>query len=84
MLLMDSAPLRCFAARRRVQAMAEALDKRGNAAAEHLRGARRVGPSASMAALHLLPRAITLRCEPRLALNADRPTESINSILLEY
>ena len=64
--------------------MAEALVKRGNAAAEHLRGARRVDLSASMAALHLLPRATTLRCEPRLALNADRPTESINSILLEY
>jgi hypothetical protein len=37
-----------------------------------------------MAALHLLPRATTLRCEPRLALNADRPTESINIILSEY
>jgi hypothetical protein len=65
--------------------MAEALVKRGNAAAEHLRGARRVGLSASMAALHLLPRATTtLRFELRLALNADRPTESINIMLQEY
>jgi hypothetical protein len=81
---MYSAPLRCFAARRRVQAVAEALVKRGNAAAEHLRGARRVGLLAPMAALHRLPRASTLRCALRLALNADRPTESINIILLEY
>jgi hypothetical protein len=64
--------------------MAEALVKRGNAAAEHLRGARRVGLSAPMAALHLLPRATSLRFELRLALNADRPTESINTILQEY
>ena len=64
--------------------MAEALVKRGNAAAEHLRGARRVGLSASMAALHRLQRATTLRFVLRLALNADRPTESINIILQEY
>ena len=64
--------------------MADALVKRGNAAAEYLRGARRVGLSASTAALHLLQRATTLRFELRLALNADRPTESINIMLQEY
>jgi hypothetical protein len=31
-----------------------------------------------------LPRATTLRCALRLALNADRPTESINTLLQEY
>jgi hypothetical protein len=61
-----------------------ALVKRGNAAAGHLRGARWVGLSAPIAALHLLPRATTLRVELRLALNADRPTESINIMLQEY
>jgi hypothetical protein len=50
-----------------------ALIKHGNAAAGHHRRARRVGLSASTAALHLLPKATTLRFEPRLALNADRP-----------
>jgi hypothetical protein len=81
---MESAPVRCFAARRRAQAMAEALVKHGNAAAGHHRSARRVGLSASMAAWHLLPRATTLRCARRLALNADRPTESVNITLKEY
>ncbi len=50
--------------------------KHCNAAAEHHRDARRVGLSASMAALLLLQRATAIRCEERLALNADRPTES--------
>jgi hypothetical protein len=40
--------------------------------------------SAATAALHLLPRATTFRFEMRLALNADRPTESINIMLQEY
>jgi hypothetical protein len=61
-----------------------ALVKHGNAATEHHRHARRVGLSASMAALHLLPRATTFRFELRLALNADRPTESVNITLKEY
>ncbi len=76
------------------------LVKHCNAAAEHHRDARRVGLSASMAALMeyipvfhyfgvasrsqstpgglvlLLQRATAIRCEERLALNADRPTES--------
>jgi hypothetical protein len=81
---MDSALLWCFAARRRAQAMAETFVMGGNAARGHHRGARRVGLSASMAALQLLQRATTLRVERRLALNADRPTESINTILQEY
>ena len=37
-----------------------------------------------MAALHLLQRATALRFELRLALNADRPTESINIMWQEY
>ncbi len=52
------------------------LVKHCNAAAEHHRDARRVGLSASMAALLLLQRVTAIRCEERLALNADRPTES--------
>ncbi len=76
------------------------LVKHCNAAAEHHRDARRVGLSASMAALMeyipvfhpfggasrsqsppgvlalLMQRATAIRCEGRLALNADRPTES--------
>jgi hypothetical protein len=61
-----------------------ALVKHGNAAAGHHRSAQGVGLSASMAALHLLPRATTLRFELRLALNADRPTESVTITLKEY
>ncbi len=52
------------------------LVKHCNAAAERHRDARRVGLSASMAALLLLQRATAICCEERLALNADRPTES--------
>ena len=52
------------------------LVKHCNAAAEHHRDARRVGLSTSMAALLLLRRATAIRCEERLALNVDRPTES--------
>jgi len=43
-----------------------------------------VGLSASMAALRLLQRATAIRCEARLALNADRPTESKFITLTEY
>ena len=54
------------------------LAKHGNAAAGYHRSARRVGLSASMAALRLLQRTQAIRCEARLALNADRPTEYDN------
>ena len=71
----DSAFLWCFAARRSAQAMGAPLVKHCNAAAGHHRSARRVGLSASMAPLLLLRRTTAIRCEERLALNADRPTE---------
>ncbi|VAX04852.1 RTX toxin transporter, ATP-binding protein [hydrothermal vent metagenome] len=60
------------------------LVKHCNAAAEHHRSARRVGLSASMAALRLLQRTKAIRCEARLAMNADRPTEPVNMTLVEY
>jgi len=53
-------------------------------AAEHHRSARRVGLSTSMAALLLLQRTTAIRCEERLALNVDRPTESQFITLKEY
>jgi hypothetical protein len=60
------------------------LVKHRNAAAEHHRGARRVGLTASMAALQLLRRGVAIRCELRLALNAVRPTETVNIALKEH
>ena len=60
------------------------LVKRGNAAVEHHRSARRVGLSAPMAAFRLLQRTKAIRCEARLALNADRPTEPGNITMKEY
>ncbi len=61
-----------------------ALTKSCNAVAEHHSSARRVGLSASMAALRLLLRTKAISCESRLALNADRPTEPDNIIWTEY
>jgi len=83
-ILPYSAFLWCFAAKRRVQAMAVALVKHGNAAAGHHRSARRVDLSAPMAALRLLQRTMAIRCEARLAMNADRSTEYGNITLKEY
>jgi len=83
-ILPGSALLWCFAARRSAQAMAVVLVKHCNAGAEHHRSARRVGLSASMAALRLLQRTMAIRCEARLALNADRPTEPGNITLKEH
>ncbi len=60
------------------------LAKHCNAAVEHYRSARRVGLSASMAALRLLRRTMAIRFEARLALNADMPTEPDNITLKEY
>jgi len=57
------------------------LGKYCNAAAEHHSNARRVGLSAPMAALHLLQRTMAIRCELRLAMGADRPTEYDNIAL---
>ncbi len=84
LILMGSALLWCFATRRSTQAMAIVLVKCCNAVAEHHSNARRVGLSASMAALHLLQRTMAIRCEACLALNTDRPTEHINMSLSEY
>ena len=84
LILMGSALLWCFATRRSTQAMAIVLVKCCNAVAEHHSNARRVGLSASMAALHLLQRTMAIRCEACLALNTDRPTEPINISLSEY
>jgi len=81
---MGSALLWCFAARRRAQAMAGFLVKRGNAAAGHHRSARRVGLSASTAAFRLSQRTMAICFEARLALNADRSTEPINTDLLDH
>jgi hypothetical protein len=83
-ILMGSALLWCFAIRHSTQAMVIALVKCCNAVAEHHSNARRVGLSASMAALRLLQRTMAIPCEARLALNVDRPTEPINIILPEY
>ena len=71
-------------ARHSMQAMAIVLAKCCNAVAEHHSNARRVGLSAPMAALCLLQRTTAIRCEACLALNADRPTESINITLTEH
>ena len=84
LILMGSALLWCFATRRSTQAMAIVLVKCCNAVAEHHSNARRVGLSASMAALHLLQRTMAIRCEACLALNTDRPTEPIKISLSEY
>ena len=81
---MGSALLWCCAARRRAQAMAWVLVKRGNAAAGHHRNARRVGLLAFMAALPLSRRTMAIHFEARLALNANRPTEPINISLLDH
>ena len=83
-ILMETALLWCFATRHRTPAMAIVLAKCCNAVAEHHSNARRVGLSASMSVLRLLQRTMAISCEARLALNADRPTESINMTMLEY
>jgi len=81
---MSSALLWCFTTRHSTQAMAIVLVKCCNAVAEHHSNARRVGLSVPMAALHLLQRTMAIHCEARLALDPDRPTESINTTLSEY
>ena len=81
---MGSALLWCFAIRHSTQAMAIVLVKCCNDVAEHHSNALRVGLSASMAALHLLQRAMAIRYDACLALNTDRPTEPIKATLLEY
>ena len=89
-ILMTTALLWCSATRHSTQAMALVLVKCCNAVAEHHSNARRVGLSAFMAAFHLLLRTKAISGEARLAprghvaLNADRPTVSINIALLEY
>jgi len=84
MIIPGAALLWCFAARHSAQGMALVLAKHCNAAVGHHRSARRVGLSASMAALRLLLRATAINCEARLALNADRPTEPGIIMLKEY
>ena len=64
--------------------MAVVLVKCCNAVVEHHSNARRVGLSGSMAALRLLQRTTAIHCEACLALDPDRPTESINITLVEY
>ena len=83
-ILMDSAPLRCFATRHSAQVMAIVLIKHCNAVAGHHSGAQRVDLSAPMAVLHLLRRTMAIHCETCLAMDADRSTESINMTLAEY
>ncbi len=61
-----------------------ALVKLGNAAVGHHRNARRVGLSASMTAFRLLQRTKAIRCETRLAMSADRPTEPVNTNLMDH
>ena len=70
--------------RRSTQAMAIVLVKCCNAVAKHHSNARRVDLSTSMAALCLLQRTMAICCEACLTLNADRPTEHINTALSEY
>jgi len=84
MIIAVSAFLWCFATRRSAQAMVRVLVKHCNAGAGHHRKTRRAGLSASIAALQLLLRATAINCELRLALNADRPTESAIIMLKEY
>jgi len=81
---MDAALLWCFATRHSTQAMALVLVKCCNAVAEYHNNAQRVGLSASMAVLHLLQRTKAIYCEACLAMNADRPTEPINTTLTEH
>ena len=71
-------------ARHSTQAMAIVLVKCCNAVAEYHSYARRVDLSGPMAALRLLQRTMAIYCETRLALDPDRPTESINTTLSEY
>jgi len=68
-------------ARHSTQAMAKVLVKCCNAVVEHHSNARRVGLSGLMAVLRLLQRTMAIYCKARLALNPDRPTESINTTL---
>ena len=84
MILADAAFSWSLAARRGAQGMADSLSKQSNAAAGLHGNALRVSLSASMAVLHLLLRVQAISGEVRLALNADRLTESVIIILKEY
>lgn len=53
------------------------LCKHGNAAAGHHGSAFRVGLSAPIDRVAPLAKDAAIHCESRLAMNADRPTESI-------
>jgi len=61
-----------------------ALVKRRNAAAGHHGSAPRVGLSAPPDGVAALAKGRAIRGEPRLARNADRPTEGGNITLKEY
>ena len=55
-----------------------------NAVVEYHSNAQRVSLSTPMVALRLLQRTMAICCEACLTLNADRPTEPINTTLSEY
>jgi hypothetical protein len=80
---MDSALLPCFAARRVAPAMArpgQAAERRGGTREERPKG----WPVSAPGRVATLAKGWAIRGEPRLARNADRPTESINITLSEY
>jgi hypothetical protein len=80
---MDSASLSCFAARRVAPAMARPWQaaQRGGGTREGRPKGWSVSAPGRVAAL---AKDWAIRGEPRLARNADRPTESINITLSEY
>jgi len=60
------------------------LDKHQNAAAGHHGNALWVGLSVPMDCVPPLAKGGTIAREERLAMNTDKPTEPVNTTLLEY
>lgn len=67
----------CFATRRGTRAMTAFPVKCRNAVAGHAASTLRVGFSATMALSRLLEREAAIPGEAYLAMNAEKPTESI-------
>jgi hypothetical protein len=84
MIMAPSALSWCFTARRSLQAMAVSLVKGCNAAVGHQASALRVGFSAPMDCVAPLGKGMALAGEPRLAMNAEKPTEGVIISLKEY
>ena len=77
MIIMNSALLWCFAARRSAQAMARTLVKHCNAVAGHHRNALWVSLSGSTDCVVPLDKGVAIAFEVRLAVNPDKLTELV-------